>query len=123
MLRMLTDGGTEFNGRPENDEYELYLLLQGIDPSKTKVRHRQSNGICERLHRTMQEEFYAVTFRRKLYQNLEALQADPDQWVQRYNHERPHSGRYCYGNTPMQTFVGSLTLAKEKQWNQTATAA
>lgn len=123
VLRMLTDRGTEFNGRPENHAYELYLQLEGIDHSKTKVRHPQSNGICERLHRTMQEEFYAVTFRRKLYQNLEALQTDLDEWMQHYNGERPHSGRYCYGKTPMQTFTESLTLAKEKQWDQTTTAA
>jgi transposase InsO family protein len=57
VLRMLTDRGTEFNGRPENHEYELYLQLENIDHSKTKVRHPQSNGICERLHRTMQDEF------------------------------------------------------------------
>lgn len=123
ILRMLTDRGTEFNGRPENHEYELYLQLENIDHSKTKVRHPQSNGICERLHRTMQDEFYAVTFRRKLYQNLEALQSDLDEWMLHYNDERPHSGRYCFGKTPMQTFIESLNLAKEKQLNETLTAA
>jgi transposase InsO family protein len=123
VLRMLTDRGTEFNGRPENHEYELYLQLENIDHSKTKVRHPQSNGICERLHRTMQDEFYAVTFRRKLYQHLEDLQADLDEWMVHYNQERPHSGRYCFGKTPMETFMESLTLAKEKQHNQTSTAA
>jgi transposase InsO family protein len=123
VLRMLTDRGTEFNGRPEIHEYELYLQLENIDHSKTKVRHPQSNGICERLHRTMQDEFYAVTFRRKLYQNLESLQADLDEWILHYNEQRPHSGRYCFGKTPMETFLESLTLAKEKQLDQTSTAA
>ena len=123
VLRMLTDRGTEFNGRPENHEYELYLQLENIDHSRTKVRHPQSNGICERLHRTMQDEFYAVTFRRKLYQNLESLQADLDEWMLHYNEQRPHSGRYCFGKTPMETFLESITLAKEKQLDQTSTAA
>ena len=123
VLRMLTDRGTEFNGRPKNHEYELYLQLENIDHSKTKVRHPQSNGICERLHRTMQDEFYAVTFRKRLYQNLETLQADLDEWMQHYNNERPHSGRYCYGKTPMETFMESLNLAKAKQLNQTSNAA
>ena len=118
VLRMLTDRGTEFNGRPENHEYELYLQLENIEHSKTKVRHPQSNGICERLHRTMQDEFYAVAFRRKLYPSLDSLQEDLDQWIYYYNHERPHSGRYCFGKTPMQTFLESLTLAKDKQLNQ-----
>jgi transposase InsO family protein len=123
VLRMLTDRGSEFNGRPENHEYELYLQIEGIDHSRTKVRHPQSNGICERLHRTMQDEFYAITFRKKLYQNLEALQADLDEWIQYYNGERPHSGRYCYGKTPMETFLESLTLAKQKLLNQVSPAA
>ena len=123
ILRMLTDRGTEFNGRPENHEYELYLQLENIDHSKTKVRHPQSNGICERLHRTMQDEFYAVTFCRKLYQRLEDLQTDLDEWIAYYNQQRPHSGRYCFGKTPMETFIESLNLAKQKQLDQTSTAA
>ncbi len=123
LLRILTDRGTEFNGRPENHEYELYLQIEGIDHSKTKVRHPQSNGICERLHRTMQEEFYAITFRKKLYQDLETLQADLDLWLEHYNNERPHSGRYCFGKTPMQTFNESITLAKQKLLNQVSSAA
>ncbi len=123
ILRMLTDRGSEFNGRPENHEYELYLQLEGIDHSKTKVRHPQSNGICERLHRTMQDEFYAVTFRKKLYHDLATLQEDLDQWMHHYNEERPHSGRYCYGKTPLQTFLESLTLAKQKLLNGVSPAA
>lgn len=123
VLRMLTDRGTEFNGRPENHEYELYLQLEDIEHSKTKVRHPQSNGICERLHRTMQDEFYAVCFRTKLYQDLQSLQQDLDQWMKHYNEERTHSGRYCFGKTPMETFKESLTLAKQKLLNQIDPAA
>ena len=66
----------------------------------------------------MQEEFYAVAFRKKLYENLEQLQQDLDEWMVYYNHERPHSGRYCYGKTPMQTFVDSKPLAEEKMLNR-----
>ena len=118
LLRVLTDRGTEFKGKPEHHEYELYLSLEGIDHTKTQVRHPQTNGICERLHRTMQEEFYAITFRKKLYDNLELLQKDLDNWLEYYNNERPHSGRYCFGKTPMQTFSESLPLAKDKMLNQ-----
>lgn len=123
VLRMLTDRGSEFNGRPENHEYELYLQIEGIDHSRTKVRHPQTNGICERLHRTMQDEFYAIAFRKKLYDNLALLQADLDEWLLHYNLQRPHSGRYCYGKTPMETFNESLTLAKQKLLNQISPAA
>ena len=123
LLRVLTDRGTEYNGKRENHEYELYLTLESIEHSRTQVRHPQSNGICERLHRTMQEEFYAIAFRKKLYDNLELLQQDLDEWLSFYNNERPHSGRYCYGKTPMQTFLESLPLAKEKLLHEKHEAA
>jgi transposase InsO family protein len=123
LLRILTDRGTEYNGKPEHHEYQLYLQIEGIDHSKTKVRHPQSNGICERLHRTMQEEFYAVAFRKKLYDNLEDLQQDLDHWIKFYNHQRPHSGRYCFGKTPMETFKDSITLARKKFLGQVTPAA
>jgi transposase InsO family protein len=123
LLRILTDRGTEFKGKPEHHEYELYLNLEGIEHSKTQVRHPQSNGICERLHRTIQEEFYAVAFRKKLYDNLELLQQDLDQWLDYYNNQRPHSGRYCYGKTPMETFTESLPLAEQKMLDRASPAA
>jgi hypothetical protein len=62
----------------------------------------------------MQEEFYAVAFRKKLYNSLEEMQRDLDQWMKYYNHERTHSGRYCYGKTPMETFNESIILARQK---------
>lgn len=117
LLRILTDRGTEYKGRPDQHEYELYLSLEEIEHSKTQVKHPQSNGICERLHRTMQEEFYAVAFRKKLYRSLDELQLDLDEWLLYYNNERPHSGRYCFGKTPMQTFTDSKNMAVEKQLN------
>jgi transposase InsO family protein len=115
LLRILTDRGTEYKGKPEHHEYELYLNIEAIEHSKTQIKHPQSNGICERLHRTMQEEFYAVAFRKKLYQTLNELQKDLDEWLTYYNNDRTHSGRYCYGKTPMQTFIDSKELAWEKQ--------
>jgi len=114
LLRLLTDRGTEFKGKREHHEYELYLDIEGIEHSKIQVRSPQSNGICERLHRTIQEEFYAVAFRKKLYESLDQLQTDLDEWMEYYNNERPHSGRYCFGKTPIQTFNDSITLAREK---------
>jgi transposase InsO family protein len=97
LLRILTGRGTEFCGSLEHHEYELYLTIEDIDHSKTKARHPQTNGICERFHRTIQEEFYQVAFRKKIYHSVEELQADLDQWVWQYNHERTHSGKYCFG--------------------------
>ena len=119
LLRVLTDRGTEYCGAREHHEYQLYLAIEDIDHSKTKARHPQSNGIWERFHKTILQEFYQVTFRKKIYQTLDELQADLDTWLQEYNESRPHSGKYCFGKTPMQTFLDSLPLAKEKMLNQT----
>lgn len=118
ILRMLTDRGTEYNGKVEHGhDFQLYLTVEGIDHSRIKVRHPQSNGMCERFHRTIQEEFYAIAFRKTLYTTLDQLQTDLDQWINYYNIERPHSGRFCFGKTPMQTWADSLSLAQEKQIN------
>jgi len=123
LLRILTDRGTEYCGAREHHEYQLYLAVEDIDHSKTKARHPQSNGICERFHKTLLQEFYQVTFRKKIYSTLDELQADLDTWLQEYNESRPHSGKYCFGKTPMQTFLDSLPLAKEKMLNQTVQTA
>lgn len=114
LLRVLTDRGTEYCGNREHHEYELYLAVEDIDHSKTRARNPQSNGICERFHKTVQDEFYAVAFRKKLYDTLEQLQQDLDDWMEDYNTVRPHTGKYCFGKTPMQTFLESKHLSQEK---------
>lgn len=114
LNRVLTDRGTEYCGAPDRHEYELYLAVENIDHTRTKTRHPQTNGICERFHKTMLNEFYCVAFRKTIYRTLEELQADLDRWVQEYNEQRPHQGRWCYGKTPKQTFIDSVPLAKDK---------
>jgi transposase InsO family protein len=114
LSRVLTDRGTEYCGSPDRHEYELYLAVENIDHTRTKVKSPQTNGICERFHKTMLNEFYRIVFRKKLYGSLEELQADVEMWLREYNEERPHQGRWCYGKTPMQTFVDTIPLAKEK---------
>ena len=118
LLRILTDRGTEYCGNREHHEYQLYMAVENIDHTKTRARRPQTNGICERFHKTMLQEFYQVAFRKKIYKSIEELQADLDQWMKYYNEERPHSGRYCYGKTPMQTFKDSIQLAKQKMLDQ-----
>ncbi len=117
LIRVLTDRGTEYCGKMESHDYELFLSIEDIEHTKTKTRHPQTNGICERFHRTIQDEFYRIAFRKKIYNTLDELQKDLDIWIVQYNNERPHSGKYCYGKTPIDTFKDSLVLAKEKLLN------
>lgn len=118
LLRILTDRGTEYCGKQNEHPYQLYLNIEDIDHTRTKTKSPQTNGICERFHRTIQNEFYAIAFRKKIYVSIEELQTDLDDWIKWYNKERTHSGKYCFGKTPWQTFLDSKHLALEKQLDQ-----
>lgn len=119
LLRILTDRGTEYGGRNNQDHpYQLYLAIEDIDHTRTKTKSPQTNGICERFHRTVQEEFYAIAFRKKIYTSLESLQQDLDEWMDYYNKERTHSGKHCFGKTPWQTFQDTIHLALKKQLDE-----
>jgi transposase InsO family protein len=114
LCRVLTDRGTEYCGNPEHHEYELYLAVEDVDHSRTKTKNPQTNGIVERFHKTVLDEFYRVAFRKRIYGSISELQGDLDAWIRTYNEERPHQGRWCFGKTPMQTFLDALPLAREK---------
>ena len=114
VMNILTDRGTEYCGAREHHEYQLYLTLEDIGHNRTKAKSPQTNGICERFHRTIQDEFYSVAFRKKVYATIEDLQEDLDKWMDEYNLNRTHQGKYCFGKTPMRTFLDSKHLAKVK---------
>lgn len=118
MLRILTDRGTEYCGKVEQHDYQLYLAINDIDHTKTKAMSPQTNGICERFHKTILQEFYQVTFRKKLYSDLDSLQSDLDIWLSYYNNQRTHQGKMCCGRTPMETFIDGKKVWEEKNLNQ-----
>ena len=114
VLRILTDRGTEYCGKVEQHDYQLYMAINDIDHSKTKAMSPQTNGICERFHKTILQEFYQVTFRKKLYVTMEELQKDLDEWLHYYNNERTHQGKMCCGRTPMDTLLDGKAIWVEK---------
>src|SRR3954464_7248676 len=114
LTRVLTDRGTEYCGNPEHHEYELYLAVEDVDHSRTKAKNPQTNGIVERFHKTVLDEFYRVAFRKRIYSSIAELQIDLDAWIRSYNEERPHQGRWCFGKTPMQTFLDAVPIARDK---------
>ncbi len=118
MLRILTDRGTEYCGKVEQHDYQLYLAINDIDHTKTKARHPQTNGICERFHKTILNEFYQVAFRKSLYCSLEELQKDLDEWIDYYNNHRTHQGKMCCGRTPMETLLDGKSIWAEKNLAQ-----
>jgi len=114
ILRILTDRGTEYCGKAETHDYQLYLALNDIEHTKTQAASPQTNGICERFHKTILQEFYQITFRRKLYLTLSELQQDLDEWIDYYNYRRTHQGKMCCGRTPMQTMIEGKEVWQEK---------
>jgi transposase InsO family protein len=118
MLRILTDRGTEYCGKVEQHDFQLYLAINDIDHTRTKAMSPQTNGICERFHKTILQEFYQVTFRKKLYADMETLQKDLDDWLNYYNNERTHQGKVCNGRTPMETLLSGKLIWDGKNLNQ-----
>lgn len=114
VLRILTDRGTEYCGKAETHDYQLYLAINEIEHTRTKARHPQTNGICERFHKTILQEFYQPTLRRKIYGSLDELQKDLDDWLIYYNNERTHQGKRCDGKTPMATLLDGKRIWQEK---------
>jgi transposase InsO family protein len=117
MLRILTDRGTEYCGKAEQHDYQLYLALNDIEHTKTKAQSPQTNGICERFHKTILQEFYQVTLRKKIYEDINALQKDLDEWINYYNNDRTHQGKMCCGRTPIDTLIDGKRIWKEKVFN------
>jgi hypothetical protein len=92
---------------------QLYLAVEDIDHSRTKTKSTQTNGIVERFRKTLLDECYQVAFRKKIYRALAELQAD----LIRGSSATTRIGRIKAAGAlakPMQTFLGSLPLAKEK---------
>ena len=117
LLRIMTDRGTEYCGRAESHDYQLYMAINDIDHTKTKTKSPQTNGICERFHKTVLQEFYQITFRKKIYSTIEELQKDLDEWLIYYNNERTHQGKMCCGRTPLETLVDGKKLWQDKNLN------
>ncbi len=99
---------------PSGADCQIEFPLIHIDHSRTKTKSPQTNGICERFHKTVLNEFYRIAFRKKVYRSIDELQVDLDLWVREYNEARPHQGRWCFGKTPMQTFLDAIPMTKEK---------
>ena len=108
IVSILTDNGCEYCGRLDGHPFELFLQLEEIEHRRTQVRRPQSNGIVERLHRTLLDEHFRVKGRIKFYESLEEMQADLDCYLQVYNYERTHQGRNMNGRTPRQAFVEGI---------------
>lgn len=123
MLKILTDRRAEYCGRVVQHDYQLYLAINDIDYTRLKrCRHRQTVSVI-RFHKTILNESYQVTFRKKQYGSMEELQKDLDEWMNYYyyyyyyNH-RTHQGKMCCGRTPIETLEYGKSIWAEKNLAQ-----
>ena len=112
---LLTDNGREYCGRELRHHFELFLAISQIRHRRTEVRSPQTNGFCERFHRTLKEEFFTVAFRKTLYESVAQLQNDLDHYLEFYNRERAHRGYRTQGRTPYQAFLEGLNLRPHRE--------
>ena len=112
---ILSDNGREYCGRPDHHPFEIFLQLEEIEHRTTQVRRPQSNGIVERMHRTLLDEHFRIQGRIKFYESLEEMQSDLDEYLKNYNYERAHQGRNMNGRTPYQAFVDGLPSQTEEE--------
>lgn len=87
---------------------------QWYRPQENQGDVPQTNGICERFHKTILSEFYQVTFRKKLYGSLEELQRYLDKWTDDDNNHRTHQGKMYCGRTPIETLENGKSIWAEK---------
>ena len=80
---VLSDNGREFCGRPDQHPYELFH--RGDRTPTTGVKRPQSNGIVERLHRTLLDEHFRVEGRRTRFETIDEMQAVLDTYMDGYN--------------------------------------
>jgi len=91
---VLSDNGREFCGRPDQHPYELFLQLEEIEHRTTRVKRPQSNGIVERLHRTLLDEHFRVEGRRTWFETIDEMQAVLDAYMDSYNGASQHPSVY-----------------------------
>lgn len=118
---MLSGNSQEFCGRPDQHPYDLFLQLEDIQHRTTGVRRPQSNGLVERLHRTLLDEHFRVEERRIWFETIDEMQETLDEYRDAYNAKRPHQGRGMNGRTPARAFIeGIPKSAPEKGGDKTA---
>jgi len=107
ISRILSDNGLEFttHHQSKKHKFEDLLAFYKIKHNYIKIRHPWTNGAVERLHHTINQEFYQVKFRQKIYHTLQQLQDDLDEYIDEYNFQRPNQGIRTKGKVPGELYL------------------
>lgn len=93
---VLSDNGSEFGSRVFSPTIEELDAVHRRIPAGRP----QSNGCVERLHGTILEECWKPAFARFYRVTKTGLQRELTRYLDYYNHERVHTGRWTQGRTP-----------------------
>jgi len=101
-----TDNGSEFKS---------HLFREAV--TALGARHRfihagrpQSNGCVEQVQRTVLDECWRPSFARSLVPKYTALRRDLADYLELFNYERAHDGRYTKGRTPAELVYGARKM-------------
>lgn len=115
----MTDRGSEYCGRFDKHDFQLFLAINDIDHTKTKVKSPHANGILGPLHKTILQEFCQITFCKKLRESNDELLDNLDDRIHHDNHVRTHQGKMCCARTPIKLMVDGKEFRREKVLNWT----
>jgi len=82
--RIVSDNGPQFKSKDFRQLLKEFSLLD----IKIRIRHPESNGLQERLHRSLREEGLADIELKDKHKAVTAIA----EWVNHYNHHRLHAG-------------------------------
>jgi transposase InsO family protein len=85
---MLTDQGRQYTNWRGSTRFERELGKDRVKHIKSRPHHPMTLGKVERFWKTIYEEFLV----RAQFGSFEEAQERVRQWVQYYNHKRPHQG-------------------------------
>jgi len=101
--QVLTDNGKVFTGRfnhpPTEVLFDRICRENGVEHLLTAPRSPTTTGKIERFHRSLRAEFLTG----RVFASIRTAQAELDQWVAHYNHDRPHQALDMA--TPAQRFT------------------
>jgi transposase InsO family protein len=100
-----TDNGNEFR----NSGFTARVRSVGARHRFIRAGRPTSNGCVERVQRTILEECWRPSFARSLVPTFTALRRDLDSYLEYYNYDRAHTGRWNQGRTPWQVLGARKT--------------
>jgi transposase InsO family protein len=102
---VMTDNGSEFHS------HQFTETVAQLDAEHRFIRagRPQTNGCVERVQGTILEECWKPAFARYLIPKYTGLRLDLERYLQYYNTDRAHTGRWNQGRTP-EDVIGKVKI-------------